>query len=89
MSEDPASTLLKLVLREDHSRGCEGRRYTCSCGYDIKVLEAAEAALAADRPQKYPVLVRVAKLAWERAKLRPRGITAADIAAIILEAKKG
>lgn len=35
--------LLKLVIAEDHKRGCEGRTYTCSCGYEAGVIDAAEA----------------------------------------------
>ncbi len=29
--------LLALVLDGDHRRGCQGREYTCSCGYDTRV----------------------------------------------------
>lgn len=35
--------LLNLVISEDHRRGCEGRTYTCSCGYEAGVIDAAEA----------------------------------------------
>lgn len=35
--------LLKLVIAEDHKRGCDGRTYTCSCGYEAGVIDAAEA----------------------------------------------
>lgn len=38
--------LINLVLGEDHSRNCEGRRYSCTCGYDVKVLDVAERAHA-------------------------------------------
>lgn len=89
MSDDPTSYLIRILLHEDHDRRCEGLRYVCSCGYDIRVYDAAEAALVAAMPQTRPMLVRVATLAWEHSKLRRASITASDIAAIILEAKKG
>jgi hypothetical protein len=38
----PAQELVRHVLDEDHSRGCEGRCYTCSCGYDARTIELAE-----------------------------------------------
>jgi hypothetical protein len=25
------------VLEDDHARGCQGREYTCTCGYDERV----------------------------------------------------
>ena len=34
--------LLRLVLQDDHKRGCEGRNYICSCGYEAKVQDVAE-----------------------------------------------
>lgn len=34
--------LLKLVLAEDHKRGCQGRSYVCSCGYEAAVIDQAE-----------------------------------------------
>jgi hypothetical protein len=30
----------------DHQRGCEGRAYTCTCGYDDRLEARAEAAEA-------------------------------------------
>ena len=30
----------------DHQRGCEGRTYTCTCGYDAALEARAEAAEA-------------------------------------------
>lgn len=38
---------LKRVDEEDHIRGCQGRAYDCSCGYDDLVLIAASDARAA------------------------------------------
>lgn len=38
--------LINLVLGDDHRRNCEGRTYSCTCGYDLKVIEAAERAHA-------------------------------------------
>lgn len=45
--------LLNLVLAEDHKRGCEGRSYTCSCGYEAGVIDAAEAV---ERQEVVPLL---------------------------------
>lgn len=52
---------LRDYARDDHERGCQGRYYTCSCGYDEQrdplLVEAADeieqlrAALALDRPR--------------------------------------
>lgn len=49
-------TRLRTVLSaDDHKRGCQGREYVCTCGYDDKIIaitnEAAEAIenLRADR----------------------------------------
>jgi len=38
--------LINLVLGSDHTRNCEGRTYSCTCGYDIRVIETAERAHA-------------------------------------------
>lgn len=38
--------LINLVLGDDHRRNCDGRTYSCTCGYDLKVIEAAEKAHA-------------------------------------------
>ena len=38
--------LINLVLGDDHKRNCDGRTYSCTCGYDLKVIEAAERAHA-------------------------------------------
>jgi hypothetical protein len=27
------------VLEDDHARGCQGREYTCTCGYDERVAD--------------------------------------------------
>jgi hypothetical protein len=27
---------LREQIRTDHARGCQGRQYTCDCGYDLK-----------------------------------------------------
>jgi hypothetical protein len=37
---------LRAVINDDHARGCEGRQYTCSCGYDDRVDEALRQAAA-------------------------------------------
>ena len=50
----------------DHARGCEGRNYTCTCGYDEQ-REAAEArareegAKAMQWPDQWPLGTRVRK----------------------------
>ena len=31
--------LINLVLGDDHKRNCDGRTYSCTCGYDLKVIE--------------------------------------------------
>lgn len=37
--------LLRLILVDDHAKHCQGREYTCECGYDVKVFDLAEAML--------------------------------------------
>lgn len=47
---------LRELLNDDHERGCQGREYTCSCGYDVRwgnalgeaadIIEAQSKALA-------------------------------------------
>lgn len=32
--------------QDDHARGCEGRQYTCTCGYDDRIATALEAQAA-------------------------------------------
>lgn len=32
------------VLSSDHKRGCDGRTYTCNCGYDDQVEQIADQA---------------------------------------------
>jgi hypothetical protein len=55
--------LLALVLDGDHRRGCQGREYTCSCGYDTRVEREAttlRSALTDPRqPSEAPVAWRV------------------------------
>ncbi len=38
-----------IFTREDHARGCQGREYTCSCGYDDRVQDAYAALEAENR----------------------------------------
>lgn len=37
---------LREASHGDHDRGCEGRMYTCTCGYDSRIFAAAEEAAA-------------------------------------------
>lgn len=32
---------LKEASEGDHARGCDGRQYSCSCGYDDRIFQAA------------------------------------------------
>ncbi len=38
-----ANKLAAILIDDDHKRGCEGRFYTCECGYDDSLFEAADA----------------------------------------------
>jgi hypothetical protein len=39
---------LRAIFRsDDHKRGCQGREYSCSCGYDARIQALAEEAAAA------------------------------------------
>ena len=44
--QPPASILVDqlvaLLLDDDHARGCMGRQYLCTCGYDTRVDHAAD-----------------------------------------------
>jgi len=33
---DIVERLREYALNEDHERGCKGREYSCTCGYDDK-----------------------------------------------------
>lgn len=45
MQWDAAEAMARLVTRDDHDRGCGGRCYSCECGYDARVFDAASAFL--------------------------------------------
>lgn len=55
---------LRDYAKDDHERGCQGRYYDCSCGYDGKRDPLLEAAAA-----------RIEKLEAEGDKARARGDT--------------
>lgn len=85
---EPTSRLIALVLDDDHLRLCDGRHYICSCGYDIRVYDAAEAARkAAKGAPSGPEAVRIAQAAWRRAQAASGAPSAADIEAILKEAR--
>ena len=46
----PSDLLVGLLLDDDHKRGCQGRMYACTCGYDDAVQDAAMAARQAAQP---------------------------------------
>lgn len=51
-SDDLVRRLEEIIQIDDHRRGCAGRTYECTCGYDMRVQEAmaeAKDALAASR----------------------------------------
>lgn len=52
MPSDLVEKLNDIWRDDDHERGCEGRNYTCSCGFDERTYEtgrlAAEAIAAKD-----------------------------------------
>ena len=33
---------LDVLTEDDHARGCQGREYTCTCGYDERVADEIE-----------------------------------------------
>ncbi|RYG87655.1 MAG: hypothetical protein EON59_06800 [Alphaproteobacteria bacterium] len=45
--QTPELVELKAVADGDHDRGCQGREYVCSCGYDDRLAAAAEQAAQA------------------------------------------
>lgn len=54
MSEDRkelADRLEEAFDFEDHERGCAGRCYECSCGYDLRAAEVAREAVRALRQE--------------------------------------
>lgn len=36
---------LRNISRGDHERGCNGREYVCSCGYDLENWQTADEAV--------------------------------------------
>jgi hypothetical protein len=36
---------LNRIWREDHDRGCQGREYTCTCGFDENAFKTAKEAV--------------------------------------------
>lgn len=41
------SRLRKVLSADDHRRGCQGREYACTCGYDDRLIALTEEAAAA------------------------------------------
>lgn len=35
-----ASGIPAIIAHDDHARGCQGREYSCTCGYDDRVAAA-------------------------------------------------
>lgn len=63
--------LREVVLSDDHDRGCMGRCYSCSCGYDDrkdKLATTAAAALERLSAERASVLEECAKIAEEQAQ---------------------
>lgn len=74
--EDDVIDVLKNHLGSDHTRGCQGRCYSCTCGYDTAtetILARAETEIASLRAQleEEEANAACAWNAWEnvRAKL--------------------
>lgn len=57
---------LRLIYEDDHERGCDGRCYACSCGYD----EANEATAKEAAEALSTQAARIAELEAETARLR-------------------
>jgi len=49
-----------LLTRGDHKRGCEGRTYTCTCGYDER-MEAALRTLSEQLAEAREVIAALRK----------------------------
>jgi hypothetical protein len=56
-----------MLINDDHDRGCQGREYSCACGYDARVLEAAQQDAA-----------ELTRLRAENARLREAGLAVLD-----------
>ncbi len=67
--EDVAALVERLCAAEgdDHERGCQGREYACTCGYDAGLYKAiGEAAATITRlAEERADAVRLSKLTWE------------------------
>jgi hypothetical protein len=58
-------TRLRTTELDDHARGCEGRQYTCTCGFDDRlyaILEEAAAALTTAQAEAEALKQRIAEL---------------------------
>ena len=48
---ESAEAMARLVTEYDHDRGCGGRCYSCECGYDERVCDAATTFLQEQEKQ--------------------------------------
>lgn len=44
MTDNLRERLRDIYANDDHARGCEGRTYSCSCGFDDRTFQTAEEA---------------------------------------------
>ena len=49
----------------DHARGCEGRNYSCTCGYDDEIAEERDALRAERGVEALVEALRRSKQGWE------------------------
>ena len=64
---------LRTTELDDHARGCEGRQYTCTCGFDdrlYEILEEAADALTTAQAEAEAQKQRIGELEAENARLR-------------------
>lgn len=60
---DITERLRAVFTNDDHGRGCQGREYSCTCGYDDRV--DAVAAAAADEIERLRAALKPFAKEWD------------------------
>ena len=79
----PAPTVPEDVANDDHARGCQGREYSCTCGYDDRV--AATLEWAVGKANEYAALADAERRRAEKAEAEIKRLRAVpeDVAGLV------
>lgn len=70
--------LLDISQNDDHARGCQGRQYTCSCGFDDRAFATADEAASLIQSQAAESAADKARIAELEAALKPFAAEASE-----------